>query len=359
MKLYFPKSHYRPDRRSVFPLLRPFIKGEGFTDADRIALYGVSERDFEFTEHLEDADLAIVTMAWNFYVKTGQTELAINFVKECNVLGKKVIAVNTEDFGMRIPHLENLVILRYSGYKSKFRKNEYVQPPFIKDPLFTFFRRETIIERFYSPQPVVGFCGQADSSWLNAIKEIFVTAFRNLKFYIGLSHNEPQQLISSTFLRAAILKNIQKSPHVVSNFILRKKYRAGVIANKDTHQTTLEFYDNLKNSDYVVCLRGAGNFSIRFYETLAMGRIPVFINTDCALPFDKEIDWKKHVVWVEYKERHKVTEKVRNFHDALSEKDFIGLQYANRMLWEERLTLRGFFKNMLQEKFVDPFNKII
>ena len=130
-------------------------------------------------------------------------------------------------------------------------------------------------------------------------------------------------------------------------FILRKKYRAGITTNKHTHKTTLEFYDNLKNSDYVVCVRGAGNFSIRFYEALAMGRIPVFINTDCALPFDNEIDWKKHVVWVEYNERHEVAEKVADFHRVLSEKDFIDLQLANRKLWEERLTLRGFFNNFL------------
>ena len=101
------------------------------------------------------------------------------------------------------------------------------------------------------------------------------------------------------------------------------------------------------DSDYVVCVRGAGNFSIRFYEALAMGRIPVFINTDCALPFDDELDWKKHVVWVEFKERHKVAEKVANFHRAISEKDFIDLQLANRKLWEERLTLGGFFKEFI------------
>ena len=35
------------------------------------------------------------------------------------------------------------------------------------------------------------------------------------------------------------------------------------------------------------------------YETLALGRIPVFINTDCTLPFSNIIEWDKHVVWIE------------------------------------------------------------
>ncbi|MGO3183452.1 MAG: exostosin domain-containing protein [Aequorivita sp.] len=352
MKLYYPKSHYHKSRQLVFPLLRPFIKNKGYTDAERIELYGLSEKDFEFTDILKDADVAILTMAWNYYVKTKQTDLAINFIKECNALGKKVLAVNTEDFGVRIPYFENLIVLRYSGYKSKFSKSEYVQPPFIKDPLLTYFDRETIIERPYTTKAVIGFCGQANPSSINAAKEVLIITYRNLKFYVGLSPNEPQQLKSSTFLRASVLKDIQKSKAVVSNFILRKKYRAGVTKNKDTHQTTLEFYDNLKDSDYVVCVRGAGNFSIRFYEALAMGRIPVFINTDCALPFDEELDWKKHVVWVEFEDRHKVAKKVVEFHKALTEREFADLQYANRKLWEERLTLDGFFKNLLQEKYI-------
>lgn len=347
MKLYFPKSHYNRSRSLVFPLLRPFIKGENFTDGERKKMYGLSEKDFEFTDTIEDADLVILTMAWNYYVKTEQTELAIRFIKECNALDKKVLAVNAEDFGMRVPYSENLIILRYGGYKSKFSKNEYVFPPFIKDPLSTYFERETIIERPYLPKAVIGFCGLANPSLINASKEIIKTSLRNLRFYLGVSIQEPQHLFSTSLLRASVLNDLQEFAKVNSNFILRKKYRAGIKTNKGTHKTTLEFYDNIRDSDYVVCVRGAGNFSIRFYETLAMGRIPIFIDTDCALPFDDEIDWKKHVVWVDYKELHRVAEIVTDFHLALSEKDFIDLQLANRKLWEDRLTLRGFFENFI------------
>ena len=111
---------------------------------------------------------------------------------------------------------------------------------------------------------------------------------------------------------------------------------------KESHRTTLEFYENINSSDYVVCVRGAGNFSVRFYETLAMGRIPIFVNTDCALPLENEIDWKKHVVWIERKEIKHIAEKVKDFHSALSSNDFIDLQNANRTLWNERLTLNLF-----------------
>lgn len=348
MKIYFPKSHYNAHRPSVFPLLRPFIKKENFTDAERIKLYGVSEKDFVFTTDRAEADLAILTMAWNYYVKTKQIELAMNFIKECDTIKLKVLAVNVGDFGMRSPSFKNLIWLRFGGYKTKFSKQEFVLPPFIPDPLKVHFNREEIRVNSHGVKPIVGFCGQANTSYLNAGKELSRTFFRNLKFYARWSRNEPQQVCSTSKLRASVLKNIQKSSLVTSNFILRKKYRAGITNNKDNHETTAEFYANLEGSDYIVCLRGAGNFSVRFYETLAMGRIPIFINTDCALPFDDIIDWRRHVVWVEYKDRSKVVEKVVDFHRSLSEREFIDLQYSNRKLWEERLTLDGFFREFIQ-----------
>lgn len=349
MKLYYPSSHYNKSYRGlVFPLLKPFIKGKGFTDNQRIAMYNVSELHFEFTDTLEDSDVVILTMAWNYYVKTKQTKIAIDFIEECDALGLKVLVVNGGDFGVRIPYFKNLICLRFGGYKSKFSKNEFALPPFIQDPLIAHFNREAIVAKPHLSKPIIGFCGQANASYLNTGKETLRTVFRNLKFHTGNSPNEPQQILSTSMLRASVLGGIQESPKVVSEFILRKEYRAGIRTNKDSHSTTREFYDNLESSNYVVCVRGAGNFSTRFYETLAMGRIPIFINTDCALPFDEELEWKKHVVWVDYKERSKVTDKVVDFHSALSDKDFIDLQRNNRKLWEERLTLGGFFKYFLR-----------
>jgi|26BtaG_2_1085354.scaffolds.fasta_scaffold00001_123 hypothetical protein len=350
MKLFYPKSHYKPERLLVFPLLRPFIKDEDFTDEQRIELYGVSESDFEFTSNLEDADLVILTMAWNFYVKKEQTAIAQEFIINSNALVKKVLAVNTGDFGMPIPYFENLIVFRSSGYKSKFHKNEFALPSFIRDPLSTYFNSMDVIERPYLSKPVIGFCGHANPSRINAAKEVIRTVMRNIKFHLGLTNNEPQDILSATYLRFKILNQLQKSTFVTCNFIYRKKYRAGIKYNKDDHRTSLEFYENLLNSDYIVCVRGAGNFSIRFYEALAMGRIPIFINTDSPLPFDGIIDWKKHVIWVEYADRLKVAEKVADFHQGLSETDYLELQHSNRKLWEDRLTLKGFFKNFIHKE---------
>jgi hypothetical protein len=66
------------------------------------------------------------------------------------------------------------------------------------------------------------------------------------------------------------------------------------------------------------------------------------------LPLANEIDWKKHVVWVDAKEQHLVAEKIRDFHSALTADTFLALQQNNRLLWESHLTLGGFFKYALK-----------
>ena len=89
MKLYYPKSHLDKSYRSLlFPLLKPFIKSDGAADARRLAFYNVSKEDFEFTELVEEADVVILTMAWNYYVITKQVSIAIDFVKKCATLNK-------------------------------------------------------------------------------------------------------------------------------------------------------------------------------------------------------------------------------------------------------------------------------
>ena len=99
-------------------------------------------------------------------------------------------------------------------------------------------------------------------------------------------------------------------------------------------------------------MRGTGNFSARLYETLAMGRIPIFINTDCILPFENVINWRNHVVWIEYDEVEQISDKIIEFHRSLSSMSFTKLQQDNRSLWEEYFKFSGFynqFVNLLQK----------
>lgn len=51
MKIHYPQSHYtKTHRGQLFPLLKVFIKGSEFTDAERVKMYQISAQEVNFVE---------------------------------------------------------------------------------------------------------------------------------------------------------------------------------------------------------------------------------------------------------------------------------------------------------------------
>jgi hypothetical protein len=110
----------------------------------------------------------------------------------------------------------------------------------------------------------------------------------------------------------------------------------------DARQRT-EFLDNLNGTDYAVCVRGLANCSIRFYEAVSLGRIPLFVNTQCVLPYDWLVDWKKACLWIEETDLPRIGGLLRDHHARLSPADFAAQQHLVRGLFEQWLSPEGFF----------------
>ena len=77
-----------------------------------------------------------------------------------------------------------------------------------------------------------------------------------------------------------------------------------------------------------------------------VGRIPIFVNTDCILPFEEQIKWKSHVVWVEWDQIKHINEIILDFHNQLTAKNFYDLQAENRNLWVSRLQPFSILQNL-------------
>lgn len=61
-----------------------------------------------------------------------------------------------------------------------------------------------------------------------------------------------------------------------------------------------EFQAAIKKSYMTFCPRGTGMNSIRFYETMSFGRIPVLFSEHCKLPFEEEIDYEEFSFDISY-----------------------------------------------------------
>lgn len=313
---------------------------------------------FSYTDALSEADVSILPKPWNYYEKRKSVGEAIQFAKKSYAAGKMVVVWASGDFEKIIP-FENAVLFQPGLHRSRKRRLQHVfeVPAFVRDYV-EIYKNGDLPLRTKQPKPRVGFCGQASGR----LPGFAVWMKQNLKlrmlYLVEKATEYPPPFLPPWLLRGKILRLLAASPQVETDFIIRNRYRAGVRKKEErddpSHPTNVEFVNNIFNTDYTVCVRGGGNFSKRLYETLACGRIPIFVDTDSRLPYDFLIDWKNYVVWVEQGEVPYIAEKVADFHASLSPGDFQDIQMKCRELWKQRLSNQGFF-----EHFHEHFDTIL
>lgn len=349
IKVYTDKSHYLPARRIYLnDILRALWNDSSQSERERV--YGSRAILFKEVDSVEMADLYLLPLTWNYYVEHNQVGLAEQAAERARQAGKELVVFSEGDFTANIP-FKNTILFEKSAYRSRRRLNGnyiYAKPAFIADYLNIYCQGKLQV-RQKRDKPVIGFCGQAGGSSFDFLRRSILRSYRQIAFKNGWLKWEPAPFETTQF-RAEILNLLSSSSLIESNFAIRKRYRAGYWANKKDpfHPTRLEFINNLLNSDYTLSIRGGGNFSVRFYETLSLGRIPVFVNTDCQLPFDDKVDYRKYCVWVEEDEIPYMAEKIADFHRAMSTGEFTDLQFTCRALWQERLSMDGFYRHFIE-----------
>jgi hypothetical protein len=229
------------------------------------------------------------------------------------------------------------IAYRFSMFHEPQTYHCRAEPPACDDSILLADWRSDTGPRPKRAKPVVGFCGYISAGW---------------KQWLRTLRGESQKIAGHRIRRAAIAA-LKGSPRVDTNFLVRSSFQGGALLAKHDpqrlRQIKREYIDNILDSDYTLCARGAGNFSIRFCETLSAGRIPLLINTGCSLPFEKSIDWRRHCVIVDEADLNQVGDRLSAFHDALSPDAFKSLQQANRKLWLETLSPVEFLRHIVAE----------
>jgi hypothetical protein len=271
---------------------------------------------------------------------------------------KKFALFFQNDSDEKIPNRDGLTVFRTTIYASKQRPNEFAAPYWSTDILAEYAHNQVVIRK-KKRQATVGFCGYPgfSSSEQLPLRRRLKEGLKSL--YVRMPHSVTNSGIlrhyhANSVVRAKAIQILQRSKQIGRNFILRDNVWGGFghyrlpdgSFNYDlTRKTFRDYVANMFESDYILCCRGKGNYSIRLYEALCCGRIPVFINTDCALPFQDQLDWKKHCVWVESYELPLIEEKILRFHDALTDRDFCELQKQCRELYMNFISPLGYFTN--------------
>jgi exostosin family protein len=293
---------------------------------DRFTALGPSLFDLRA---LPEADVAVFPRDWNWVADDpAAVERAREFAAQSTAAGKPVTVFYWSDADDPVPL--DAHVFRTSLYRSRRRPKEFAQPAWSED----FVERHLggrLPLREKSSAPVVGFCGLAPGGW---------------RRWVTLARTRRPEAAST--LRARALHELERAPGLATNFIPRRQFLGGAIGRGGVDAAAMqrarrEYVQNMVDSDYVLCARGAGNFSYRLYETLSCGRIPVFVDTDCVLPYDWLIDWRAHCIWVDADKLDAIGDRVLELHEGLSDDEFVERQRACRRLWEEYLRPEGFF----------------
>ena len=94
------------------------------------------------------------------------------------------------------------------------------------------------------------------------------------------------------------------------------------------------YYDKLRQSLTVLCPRGTAENSVRFFETMAFGRIPVLIADDAVLPCESLINYDDFVIRVPETEVEFAADHIRSWLAARSQEQLQHHCQQARKAWE-------------------------
>jgi hypothetical protein len=334
----------KENRSRVFPLIFDLV----YADESDLTNY------FTIQDKIENSDIAIWPLEYDFTVKNYKTKFE-DFNKKAKQANKIIWIYTGGDFGYTLKDNE-MYNFRLGGFRSKINERTIVIPSFVSDPYRNNLNkpfRPLIKEELQK----IGFVGHAKSGLFKYLKEYINYLKININRLAGKFKGDYQTFYPSSIKRAKYLNILKKSMMMDTDFIFRDKYRAGAKSQTEKENSTREFFTNIYSNPYTFCLRGVGNFSVRFFETLAVGRIPVLIDTDCNLPLQDEINWEKHCIKIPENDINKMDQIISNFHKKLNSNEFINFQKDNRNLWESKLTRDRFFIR-IHDKFIDKISQI-
>lgn len=344
LRVYADRDHYTAAReRDLNHILRALWDTGSLEE--RRSKWGPRADRFEFVSAPDAADLHLLTMKWPHYVMQNCVDQAMRALDVARRARRPFAVFSFSDHEANFPGVgPDIHVFETSAYRSRARTQVHGLPAFIDDPLASYCAGKVKL-REKAAVPTVGFCGQAGASLARHAVRLLRNRAQRTRWRLGLNKWEPPPL-EHTWFRQQIIDTFERSTAVKANFKLRTQYRAGVTSqnrNNPTEETRREFLDNVIGSDYTLCMRGGGNFSVRFYEALALGRLPAFIDTDCVLPYHDRIPWRNYVAWIDESELEQGPARVAEQYARMSDAEFAETQLECRQLWETRLSSDGFY----------------
>lgn len=336
---YFSDRSFLPAGRDHQALLYPFWgeipEPSSAPDANRMKkLAEEGSRYYAISSDPSEARAGLLPFA--FLNTETCLEYTHRMAETCQAAGIPLIVLYNADDEAPLD-LPGVYLMRTSAKASLQPPRVYGLPAWSAD-FARYYPNEEIQYASYESKPAVSYCGYID--YLQPFDQMEARFKREIAYRLGKRDRLQDQ---GLILRGEAIRTLLADSDIHTNLIIRAGFWGGKLSATEARA---EYARNMQESPYALTVRGAGNFSYRLYEVMSSGRIPVFINTDCLLPFYDWIDWKKQMVWIEATERQRLPEIIKSFHAGHNADSLLALQKQNRAIYEEWLSPLGFARNL-------------
>ncbi len=345
IRLYAP-DRYRESRIFThIELLFPFwgiTAKESMPYVRAAALqYQYSKEDFVIVEKIEDANFVVMPYPYERLKAVNPKKMAM-IVEEAKKANKTLLLDGAGDLEYDID-IPNSLIFRVSQYQYSKKPNE-ITVPFPAEDLLEAYTGGELQIRKKPTRPSVGFTGWAGMTLKKRLKthlkELPVTCAALFDGKRGAEHK-------GVLFRERALNALQKNTLIEPHFTARSSYSGHVATIQGSvADNRRQFVENLLGSDYALCVRGDANASVRFYEALSLGRIPLFLDTACVLPLEDKINYRDFCVFVDWRDTDRIGDALLKFHESVSPERFEEMQREARKAYAEYLRFDSFSKHL-------------
>lgn len=239
---------------------------------------------------------------------------------------KKLIILNTADYINKIKKIKNAIYLRTFLNPGEHSQDTIIIPYEIS-PL--------INARSFNPKFNISFMGY------------FPKVFSFRIFYaLKNSFRYPVQG-NGAIIRKLMARKLRKTD-LPFTLVVRNSFSGW---KRDKSENTLnrrsEFLNSVSESRYVICPRGDGNQSLRFYEALSAGRVPILIDTRIKLPLEDQLDYSKFIITIKINDSIEIwRKKILDFESLYNETTFKLLSKEIGEFYDQNLSMYNFYRNL-------------
>ncbi len=304
-------------KHELFPRISPHPT---LPDTDLIS-------NLRLSSSVENSDYILVPHAWK-HIKRN-----VNYLAYLHNLSKEIpiLIVNSGDVSPRC-NLSNTIELRTFLHPWEKIERKIVLPYPVMGKIFKI--------RKWKPKPTISFMGYIPKLGPGSF---FGENFQGLR----------RPIKSSVYLNRKLSSRKLENLTFVFDVKLTKRSSFTAYSSNPNLEKLLEDYNSdLNSSDYILCPRGAGNTSIRFFESLSAGRTPILVDSGGSFPEIKTKKfWSSNVVTVRLFGNW-VNQILEDWLELSSGDNYEKRQIENNKIFSEELEFNKYLDKLFQRYLI-------